>query len=305
MPFRTLASILSWPKSIASRLSTGSNQGWQIRVQPDSDAAVTVSLPATTNCNATGSVCTADERKLSNQTELTIEGPATEPEALQNTPATGAPSISGTAQVGETLTANTSGIADADELTNVSYSYQWIAGDTNIADATHSTYTLTSGEQGKTIQVRVSFTDDEGNAETLTSAATAQVAAKVAAKPNSPATGAPSISGTAQVGETLAAGTSGIADADELTNVSYSYQWVTDDSDIVGATHSTYTLKDADEGKTVKVRVSFTDDRGNQETLTSSATAAVTGAPADPRSTVVLYSEASLARRRLTERQRV
>ena len=29
------------------------------------------------------------------------------------------------AQVGETLTADTTGIADADGLTNVSYSYQW------------------------------------------------------------------------------------------------------------------------------------------------------------------------------------
>ena len=41
-----------------------------------------------------------------------------------NTPATGAPSISGTAQVGETLTADTSGIADEDGLENVAFSYQ-------------------------------------------------------------------------------------------------------------------------------------------------------------------------------------
>ena len=39
------------------------------------------------------------------------------------TPAGGAPSIMGTAQVGETLKADTSGIADANGLTNVSYSY--------------------------------------------------------------------------------------------------------------------------------------------------------------------------------------
>ena len=49
---------------------------------------------------------------------------------------------------------------------------------------------------GKTIKVRVSFTDDAGNEETLTSAATAAVVAR----PNTPATGLPTISGTAQVG---------------------------------------------------------------------------------------------------------
>ena len=35
------------------------------------------------------------------------------------------------------------------------------------------------------------------------------------------------------------------------------------DSDISGATGSTYTLADADESKTVTVRVSFTDEGGN------------------------------------------
>ena len=90
----------------------------------------------------------------------------------ENTPATGAPTITGTAQVGRTLTATTSGISDADGLTNVSYSYQWLADDTEIDGATSSTYTLQSSDNGKTIEVRVTFTDDAGNEETLTSAAT-------------------------------------------------------------------------------------------------------------------------------------
>ena len=161
------------------------------------------------------------------------------------TAATGAPTISGTPQVGETLTADTSGIADEDGLENVSFSYQWLADDTAIQGATNSTYTLIEADEGKAITVQVSFTDDAGNDESLTSAATDAVAAK----PNSPATGAPTISGTAQVGETLTADTSGIADADGLTSVSYSYQWLAGDSDISGATGSAYTLADADEGQ--------------------------------------------------------
>ena len=199
-----------------------------------------------------------------------------------NNPATGAPTISGTMQVGQTLTASTSGIADDDGLTNVSYTYQWIANDgtsdSDIQDATLSTYTLVSDDVGKPIKVKVSFTDDAENEETLTSAETDSVVAAPAS--NSPATGAPTITGTAQVGETLTASTTGISDTDGLTNVSYAYQWLTSrDAEISGATSSTYTLVDSDEGKTIKVRLSFTDDAGNSEELTSAATGTVAAAP--------------------------
>ena len=218
------------------------------------------------------------QSKFVNVTPTQPAGPA------QNNPATGTPTISGTAQVGETLTADTSGIGDDDGLANVTFSYQWIASDEavdiDITSATVSSYTLVDADEGQTIQVQVSFTDDAGNDESLTSAATAPVPAR----PNTPATGAPTIGGTAQVGETLAADTSGIADTDGLTNVTYSYQWLGDDTGIAGATSSTYTLAETDEGKTIKVRVSFTDDRGNLETGTSAATAvvAVPDPPAKP-----------------------
>ncbi len=188
-----------------------------------------------------------------------------------NSPATGAPTISGTARVGQTLTADTSGISDADGLANVTYSYQWLSSrDTEIDGATSSTYTLQTTDSGKVIKVRVTFTDDAGHDESLTSAGTAAVVAA-----NTPATGAPTISGTAQVGQTLTADTSGISDADGLTNVSYSYQWLADDADIDGATSSTYTVQSSDNGKVIKVRVTFTDDAGHDESLTSAGTAAV------------------------------
>ena len=198
--------------------------------------------------------------------------------AASTSPATGAPTISGTAQAGQTLTANTDDIADADGLTNVSYSHQWLADDADIPGATDSTYTLTDDEVGKAIKVKVSFTDDAGNEETLTSVATTPVTAAA----NNPATGLPSISGTAQVGETLTAGTGDIADADGLTNVSYSYQWLAYDTEISGTTNSFYTLTGAEVGKAIKVKVSFTDDANNDETLTSVATATVTAAANNP-----------------------
>ena len=97
----------------------------------------------------------------------------------------------------------------------------------------------------------------------------------VTVQENSAATGAPSITGTAQVGQTLTASTSGISDSDGLTNVAYSYQWLADDTDIDGATSSTYTVQSSDNGKVIKVRVTFDDDAGNDESLTSAGTSAV------------------------------
>ena len=105
------------------------------------------------------------------------------PGGPENTPATGAPTISGTVQVGKMLRVVTSSIADDDGLDDVSFSYQWLADDANIAGATNSSYTLTSGEQGQAIEVRVSFADDGGNQETLTSEPTAAVLAVEPADP--------------------------------------------------------------------------------------------------------------------------
>ena len=245
-------------------------------VQPSSDADVVLVLPATGDCATEGAICTSDGKRLSTRLEITVPGPAP-----ANSAATGTPAISGTLEAGQTLTASTSGISDADGLTNATFGYQWIANDgtadTDIQDATASTYTLTDADAGKTIKVRVSFTDDAGNDETLTSTATDAVEAAPA--PNSPATGAPTITGAAQVGETLTASTSGIEDDDGLDSATFSFQWLADDTDIAGATGSSYTLTDSDEGKAIRVKVSFTDDVGNEETLPSAATAVVASAP--------------------------
>ena len=141
----------------------------------------------------------------------------------ENSPATGAPAISGTARVGETLTADTSAVSDDDGLSNAAFNYQWIrndglsgaafsyqwirndgSSDTDTPGATDSTYALVAADEGKTIKVRVSFTDDAANAESLTSTATETVSFAVQQQiAYNPATGAPSISGTAQVGEML------------------------------------------------------------------------------------------------------
>ena len=317
--------------------------------------------------------------------------------ARPNSEPTGLPAITGTPQVGQTLTADTSAIDDADGLTNVSYEYRWFAIKTVVDENTgfsldvisllsgdtSSTYTLGPADAGYTFTVRVTFTDDEGNNESLTSEATEAVAATAPTAPqslsvatgdqdqeleaswqapssnggsavtgykvqwkeatdswdtaadvseatetgttytitdltggveyavrviatndvgdgpasteakgtpaggvseaeNSAPTGLPGISGTPQVDQTLTADTSPIDDEDGLTNVSYSYQWIAGGSDIAGATGSTYTLTSSDQGQTIQVRVTFTDDADNEETLTSEATVEVAAAGPAP-----------------------
>ena len=248
-----------------------------LAVTADDEVLVSYIAPVEESAARTRDVAGNAAASFSNQ-PVTNNTPEEESEPPDNAPATGAPVITGTAQVGETLTANTSGVADADGLEDVSFTYRWLSDDAEIAGVTSSTYTLVVADENKTIKVKVTFIDDAGNDESLTSEATEAVAA--APTPNSPATGAPTIGGTAQVGETLTADTSGIADADGLDDVSFAYQWLADDADISGATNATYTLADTDEGKAIKVRVSFTDDEGNEEALTSEATYAVSAAPA-------------------------
>ncbi|EMI21354.1 vcbs repeat-containing protein [Rhodopirellula maiorica SM1] len=92
-----------------------------------------------------------------------------------NDDATGQPVIVGVAAQGQTLTANTSGIADDDGLG--SFVYQWTRGGSVIGTATSSTYTLTAADIGHAIRVSVSFTDALGSNEgPLLSTATANVA---------------------------------------------------------------------------------------------------------------------------------
>ena len=220
--------------------------------------------------------------------------PTTTTEPTPNTAATGLPTISGTPQVDQTLTAGTSAIADDDGLDAVSYNYQWIrsdnGADTDIAGETASTYTLVFADQGKTIRVRVTFTDDRDNAESMISVATVAVAAA----PNREATGKPTISGTPEVGEILTAGSADIGDADGLNNVSYNYQWLADDANIQHATGSSHTLTDEETDKTIKVRVTFDDDDGNGETLTSVPTEAVQPAvPQAPQNVLASPRDAS------------
>ena len=385
--------------SVQSHEEPGLENAYLFFLDPSGNDDIEFSLVANRACDA-GGICTEDGTTLSVVPAMhTIPGPAP-----ANTPATGAPTISGRAQVGRTLTADISGIEDDDGVANAVYTYQWLADDTEIAGATDRGYTLADADEGRAVKVKVSFTDDVDNDESLTSAATTAVVsaagplagftlvdasdqsvaanltagtaltlddpadgsygiradtetgaeigsvrlelsgAKTVAQTenyapyslygddndglhgeglptgaytlrataysdsglsgddlgtlevsftvadsaaeeveNTPATGAPTISGTAQVGETLTVSVDAIEDDDGIANAEFSYQWLADGAEITDATGGSYTLVDADAGKAIKVRASFTDDEGNAESLTSAATAVVEEAePTEP-----------------------
>lgn len=83
------------------------------------------------------------------------------------------PTITGTAEVGETLTAST-GTFTGDAT--ITYAYQWFAGGVAISGATASTFVLTSTQIGKIITVRVTATNDSGSAYGFSEATAAVIA---------------------------------------------------------------------------------------------------------------------------------
>ncbi len=60
----------------ARRLQQGSNIGWEIAIEPDSEVDVSISLPPTVDCAAASAVCTADSRALSSGLVALVSGPA-------------------------------------------------------------------------------------------------------------------------------------------------------------------------------------------------------------------------------------
>ena len=101
-----------------------------------------------------------------------------------------------------------------------------------------------------------------------------------------PATGAPTISGTVAVRSTLTASTAGIDDDNGVSGATYGFQWfqVNGGSEMAinGETTGSYKVRLADIGGTLKVRVSFTDDDGFSESVTSAETAVVPDADNEP-----------------------
>jgi hypothetical protein len=187
---------------------------------------------------------------------------------------TAPPAISGTAAVGQTLTASTgtwSGKPTA-------YAYQWQRCDApgaacvGIVGASAQSYLVVDGDVGATLRVAVTAANSSGQG-TATSAATAVVQAAGAPVSTSP----PTITGAPQVGQTLTAGTGVWAGGP----TSFAFQWQrcsasgTSCVDIGGATGGTYVVVSSDAGSTLRVVVTATNAVGSAS-IASASTAVVT-----------------------------
>src|SRR5207245_2572320 len=191
---------------------------------------------------------------------------------------TAPPTITGTAQQGQTLTE----VHGSWTNEPTSYAYQWLqcdstgSGCTAIAGATSQTYVPDAARVGHTLKVQETASNAGGASSPATSSATAVVT------PPPPAnTAPPTITGTAQQGQTLTE----VHGSWTNNPTSYTYQWLQCDSAgssctaIAGATSQTYVPLAADVGHTLKVQHACSNATGTSSPSTSSATAVVTPPP--------------------------
>jgi len=193
------------------------------------------------------------------------------------------PSVSGTVQQGQRLSASTGSWSGGG---TISYSFQWqrcsgsglSCGD--ISGATSQTYDVGSSDVGRTLRVVVTATSSSGS-----SSAASSPTGVVAAAGSAPrATKQPDPHGTAQVGKSVSVDNGSWSGTSPIT---YSYQWQRCSSscaDLGGATKSSYTPVSGDVGYRLRAIVTAKNSFGSSS-IGSNLTAAVLAAPAAPAST--------------------
>jgi fibronectin type 3 domain-containing protein len=198
---------------------------------------------------------------------------------------TSLPTISGTPQAGETLTADPGQWSGTQPI---SFAYQWDSCDqtgsncVNILGATSQTYTLTLLDVDTTVRVEVTGSNTAGSS-TAISNQTAVISAPAPIAPSN--TSPPTISGNAVVGQTLS-GDNGTWSGTQP--ISYSDQWRRCDqsgnncADISGATAQTYTLVSADLGMTIRFAVTASNTGGSTTASSNQTAIVVDSSPPSP-----------------------
>ena len=162
-----------------------------------------------------------------------------------------APTISGTATVGSTLTLTSQGTWTG--TAPITYAYNWQRDGVSIG-STGSSYVVQLLDSGKTITCRVTATNVDG----VTNASSNSIL--IAASQSPVNTVAPVISGNTLVGSVLSC-TQGTWTGD--APITYTYQWKKNTINISGQTNSTYTSVAGDVGATITCMVTGTNVAGN------------------------------------------
>ena len=157
----------------------------------------------------------------------------------------GVPTVSGTAQAGETLTVDPD--ADGWAPAASTFAYQWFANDAVIGGATSADLVVTGDLVGADVHVEVTA-GAAGYAPTSVGSAPVAVLAGVFT-----GLGLPTMSGTWQAGETVTVD----PDADGWTPVAdeFAYQWFADGAAISGATGRSFLITSSEVGTNLTVRV--------------------------------------------------
>ncbi len=177
------------------------------------------------------------------------------------------PSVSGTAKVGSTLTAQ----AGSWSPSGVTLKYQWLRDGVIISGATKTSYTLTTSDVGHAMTISITGSKSGMTSRTASSAPTSAVKPGEPGTPdppNSVQSSTPTVSGDAKRGRYLTGdpGTWG------PSGVALTYEWLRGD-DVVGSGSTRYKVQNADLGHQLTFRVT-----GVKKPL---ATVAKTSAPTD------------------------
>ena len=245
---------------------------WELTLQPSGNGPVSILTPLNRACTEVGALCTADGGTLTVAPALQIAGPPPPQGSAPDTP--DRPVGTAVFVGGVDLEWNDVPGADSYDV-QLFRNGQWmdLPGD-GVEIAFYGAGAIISElDPGSThwfqVRARNAHSSSDWSDYRQVGSTNQSSLGKQARPDNVTASEAPVINGTAQVGESLTADTTGIEDGNGLDRVQFRFQWVTNDgsadADITGATDSSYTLVAADEGKTVKVRVSFTDRGGYAE----------------------------------------
>ena len=262
--------IDSLPASASGSLALGGTAVTATQVIPVAGIPTLVYTPAT---NVHGAATFTFS--VSDGTAFSATATATVSVTQVNDAATGRPTISASPsrpslEVNTGLVAITRAVRDVDGVP-FSLNYQWnrheAGTDTPIVGETSSFYLTTLDDIGERITVTISFTDNDGNAERVTSLPTQPVV-----RGNSPPTGILTIDGDLIQGQTLTVNTADLGDPNGLPDSStFTYEWAAGDANtgtfpiISGANSATYTLTQAEVGKSIVAEVSYRDNDGNDE----------------------------------------